>query len=118
MPIRNFLKMESESTVCHNGTGLVNITGIYNEKDFNTPLRFVHFTVLPPGASIGLHAHGNDEEIYVILEGNGVMELDGQKVPVSAGDTALNKPFGTHALYNTSDSTDMKVLIFEVTNER
>jgi len=117
MPIKNFLKMEPRSAVCHDGDSLVKVVNIYDKKDLTTPLQFIHFTVLPPNTSIGLHTHGNDEEIYVVMEGDGVMEVDGQKVQVSQGDTILNRPFGSHALYNTSDNNDLKILVFEVTND-
>lgn len=116
MPIRNFLKIEPETAVCHDGEGLVKIASIYDKKDLSTPLQFIHYTVLPPKASIGLHKHGNDEEVYVVLDGSGMIEIDGEKTPVGKGDTLLNKPYGEHALYNTSDKTDLKILVFEVSN--
>ena len=34
-----------------------------------------------------LHYHKNHFEMYLILEGEGVMELDGDKVPVKQGST-------------------------------
>jgi len=116
LPIKNFLKIKPRTEVCHDGQGLVNISTIFDKQDFDTSLQFMHYTVLPPGTSIGLHTHGNDEEVYVILEGSGVMEVDGQKIPVGKGDAVLNKPYATHALYNTSDSADIKILVFEVAN--
>jgi len=116
MGIRNFLKMEPKLSVCHDGEGLIKIVSIFDKQDLNTTLQFIHFTTLPPKTSIGLHKHGNDEEVYVILEGSGVMEVDGQKTHVSQGDTILNKPYGSHALYNTSDTDELKILVFEVKN--
>jgi mannose-6-phosphate isomerase-like protein (cupin superfamily) len=112
--IRNFLKLEPELAVCHDGEGLVKIVSIYDKKDLDTPLQFIHYTTLPPRTSIGLHKHGDDEEVYVILKGTGIMEVDGQKTQVAQGDTILNKPFGSHALYNTSDNDELSILVFEV----
>jgi len=117
MPIRNFLKLQPSLEPCHEGQGMVKITTIFNAQDFTTALQFMHFTVLPPGTSIGLHTHGDDEEIYVILEGSGVMEVDGQKTAVSPGDVILNRPFGTHALYNLSNREALKILVFEASNQ-
>ena len=117
MTIRNFLKMDPKLEICHDGEGLIKIVSIYDKQDLTTPLQFIHFTVLPPNTSIGLHTHGNDEEFYIILEGSGIMEVDGQKSQVGKGDAIINKPFGSHALYNTSDSDDLKILVFEVKNE-
>ena len=59
---------------------------------------------------------GMMKKFMLYLEGAGVMEVDGQKTPVGSGDVILNKPFGTHALYNTSGSEDLKILVFEVSN--
>ena len=117
MLVRNFLKMEPELVVCHDGEGLTKIVTIYDKQDLDSPLQFVHFTTLPPKTSIGLHKHGDDEEVYVILEGTGIMEVDGQKTQVHPGDTVLNKPFGSHALYNISDSEDLKILVFEAKSQ-
>ena len=114
MPIKNFLKMEPKLSVCHNGEGLIKIVNIFDKDDFATSLQFIHFTVLPPTTSIGFHTHGNDEEIYIVMEGSGTMETDGKKTYVSAGDMILNKPYGSHALYNTSESEELKILVFGV----
>ena len=116
MPIKNFLKMEPKLAICHDGEGLVKIVSIYDKEELDTSLQFIHYTVLPPNTSIGLHTHGNDEEFYIIIEGSGIMEVDGQKTHVSKGDTILNKPFGSHALYNTSDEDELKILVFEAKN--
>ena len=113
MPIRNFLTMTPNTIVCHNGEGKVNSVSIFGKKDLQSALQFVHFTTLPPKTSIGLHKHGDDEEFYIVLEGSGIMEVDGKKTPVTKGDTILNKPFGEHALYNTSETDDLQVLVFE-----
>ena len=116
MPIKNFLEIQPVEAVCHNGEGKIKIVKIY-DKELSAPLKFVHYTVLPPRTSIGSHTHKNDQELYIVLEGEGIMEVDGGKNPVKKGDTILNKPFGTHALHNTSDSDELKILVMEVANE-
>ena len=57
--------------------------------------------------------HQNSEEIYVILEGKGIMSINGEEHEVAAGDIILNKPYWSHGLENNSD-TDLKILVFEV----
>jgi len=113
MPIRNFLTMPAASFVCHDGEGEVDSVTVYGKPDLDSALQFLHYTVVPPGASIGLHRHGNDEELYIVLEGTGVMAVDGTKTPVAKGDAILNKPFGEHALYNTSPTDALKILVLE-----
>ena len=112
---RNFLELKLNSEVSHDGEGMIKFVNLFNKEEFNSALQFIHYAVLPPKTSIGLHTHGDDEEVYIILEGTGVMEVDGEKANVGKGDTIINKPFGTHALYNTSES-ELKILVFEVKN--
>jgi len=111
--IRNFYEIEPKLEAnCHDGEGTIKVVEIYDK--FSTKMQFFHYTVLPPGTTIGSHKHENDEEFYVVLEGCGEMEVGGKTQPVSAGDVIMNEPFGTHGLKNTSDSEDLKILVFEV----
>jgi mannose-6-phosphate isomerase-like protein (cupin superfamily) len=58
-----------------------------------------------------VHRHGDDEEVYVIVQGRGRMLLDGQTFDVGPGDVIRNVPGGTHGLENTgSESLTMVVL--------
>jgi len=112
MPIKNFLDKKPVEEACHGGEGKIKIVNIF-DKELSAPLSFVHYTVLPPGTSIGLHTHENNQELYIILEGCGVTELDGEKRQVKKGDVLLNKPFGAHSLFNLSDSEELKILVLE-----
>jgi uncharacterized cupin superfamily protein len=114
MDIRNFLNASlKDEPKCHDGEGVLKHISLFGSGDFSSKLRFINYTILPPGTSIGVHRHGNDEELYVILEGQGLMEVDGEKKEVKAGDIILNKPYGEHGLTNNSFA-DLKVLVFEV----
>lgn len=47
----------------------------------------VSVNVLPAGAGVPfVHAHKENEEIYIILEGKGHMVLDGERVELAAND--------------------------------
>lgn len=65
--------------------------------------------VLHRGAGIGLHQHDKDE-IYYVLGGRGVYELDGTARPVQAGDAMLTRPGSTHAIRQDGDD-DLVLLI-------
>jgi len=58
---------------------------------------------LEPGTTIGEHAHPNTEDLYLILDGNGVGVLDGERFPVGPGDFFLVKAGGSHGLINDSE---------------
>lgn len=117
MSIKNFLEITPSASQCHGGEGLVKIASVYEKKELRSPLQFIHYTVLPPKTSIGSHPHTNDEEVYVVLEGSGVMEVDGGRHPVKSGDVVLNKPYGTHALRNDSETAELKILVFCAANK-
>ncbi|MCF2706780.1 cupin domain-containing protein [Arcanobacterium haemolyticum] len=53
----------------------------------------VSFNVMPGGASVPfVHAHTNNEEIYLVLSGAGRIELDGEDVELAAGDALRVAP--------------------------
>lgn len=53
---------------------------------------------LPAGGSTERHYHGVSEELYLILEGTAVMELDGETRDVGPGDAILIPPGAWHQL--------------------
>jgi lysophospholipase L1-like esterase/mannose-6-phosphate isomerase-like protein (cupin superfamily) len=65
--------------------------------------------VLRRGAGIGLHQHHKDE-IYYVLGGSGIYELDGVAREVRAGDAMLTRPGSTHAIRQHGDA-DLVLLI-------
>jgi mannose-6-phosphate isomerase-like protein (cupin superfamily) len=77
-------------------------------------IRFIDLSVLGPGADIGCHTHDVDnEELYVVVSGKGLMTLDGQEFDVGPGDVILNRPGGTHGLRNTGEE-DLRIVVIEV----
>jgi len=70
--------------------------------EFSSSLAYIREIDLEPGASIGMHKHEDDEEIYYIVAGHGTMLVDGEKQPVSAGDVVLTKSGSSHGLINDS----------------
>jgi mannose-6-phosphate isomerase-like protein (cupin superfamily) len=53
---------------------------------------------LAPGSSIGYHDHVNEEEVYVVVSGTGIVTEDGQRFPVAAGDTILTGNGAGHSI--------------------
>jgi mannose-6-phosphate isomerase-like protein (cupin superfamily) len=62
---------------------------------------YVHNVILEPGASVGEHEHPTSEEIYWLLEGDGVMSVNGREFTVSSGDVTLTQEGSRHGLRNT-----------------
>ena len=65
--------------------------------------------VLHRGAGIGLHQHHKDE-IYYVLSGRGIYELDGIAREVRAGDAMLTRPGSIHAIRQEGED-DLVLLI-------
>jgi oxalate decarboxylase/phosphoglucose isomerase-like protein (cupin superfamily) len=78
MIIRNYHDAEAKLEPSHGGGGLIKNVRLFDAGDFNTNLRFIIYSELKPGTSIGEHMHGKDEEVYVILEGRGRVIVNGQ----------------------------------------
>ena len=56
---------------------------------------------LAPGAATTPHYHKKTEEIYFILQGQGEMQLDGQRRRVRPGDAIAIPPGSVHTIRNT-----------------
>jgi len=54
---------------------------------------------LQPGCSIGYHEHQGEEEVFYILSGHALVDDNGTKSEVSAGDTILTGGAG-HSIEN------------------
>lgn len=65
--------------------------------------------VLHAGAAIGYHLQKEDE-VYYILSGTGVMQMNGQEFPVKAGDAILTRPGSSHGLKQTGKE-DLTLII-------
>lgn len=57
--------------------------------------------VFAPGASLRPHAHGRNDEILFIYEGEGSITVQGRTFPIRPGATAFVSRFVEHTLVNT-----------------
>jgi dTDP-glucose pyrophosphorylase len=111
--VRQLDQLELESIVAHGGDGRIGCRRVFTAADFDGPWNFVDYAVLPPGTSIGRHTHGDDEELYLVLEGEGTMHLDGADFAVRPGTLIRNRAGGTHGLRNDGDRP-IRLLVVEV----
>ncbi|RNG22209.1 cupin domain-containing protein [Streptomyces botrytidirepellens] len=66
-------------------------------------------TLFDGGAGIPLHTH-NCPESVVILEGNAIVEIDGQEYELTTFDTTYVDAGVPHRFRNASDTTPMRIL--------
>lgn len=103
-----------EPVQAHGGEGRIGFHRIASAAELAGACNFIDLAVLPPGASIGLHRHAEDEEeFYLVLEGAGMMRREGEEFAVGPGDLVRNPPGGAHALRNTGDGP-LRIFVFEV----
>ena len=66
------------------------------------------YVVIYPGGSVPEHHHTTVES-YTILQGNGVITVDGEEQPVGPGDMVYMESEKPHSLKNTGD-TEMHMM--------
>lgn len=113
MIVRNLFEAPGRVHPIHEGKGQGKDARVFDDADFDTPLKFINYAELEPGASIGVHRHGGNEEVYLVLSGSGIMTVNGESRAVKPGDVILNKPGWEHGLENTAQEP-LAVFVFEV----
>lgn len=81
--------------------GEITIRHCLNKEDFKAKCRLCAQIVIPPGAGIGLHEHSNEDEIFIVQQGQGLIMDNDQEVAVEAGDAILTGQGGSHSVKNT-----------------
>ena len=62
-------------------------------------------TVPPNGGEPFAHVQTNNEELYIVLEGKGELWIDGETLPIQAGDSFRIDPAGKRAIRAAADSS-------------
>ncbi len=94
---------------CHNGQGKYEFFKVIKGEDSDI-INFIHDDFLDPGTSFGIHLH-DKEEVYFVLEGNGILTYDDKEYEITAGDVSLIKPGHSHGIKNTGISKLRLVVI-------
>ena len=83
-------------------------------KDGSTIREYLHTGLqslaeasLDPGAATQRHYHARSEEIYLIIEGGGELEVDGERREVVPGDAVLIPPQAWHELTAGDDGVSL-----------
>lgn len=115
MPIiRNFLDARKQvQDRSHGGLGAVDLYEIWGRSDFKSSVDFMDRVVVPPNSTIGYHKHGRNEEMYIVLDGQGTMTINSEPVTVRKGDMILNPAHGEHGLVNDSES-EIDLLVIQI----
>ncbi len=112
-PRINLNELTLEAVRAHGGEGNILFHRVFCARDFESPCNFVDYAIVPPGGSIGVHTHGSNEEIYLVLAGEGVMHLDGREFRVGPGAVVKNEVNGTHGLRNDG-AEPLRLFVVEI----
>ena len=97
-------KMEREvRDSMRGGSGEVEIVHIFKAEELGGKARLLARLRLGKGSSIGYHEHNDEEEVFYILRGQGVVSENGEEKTVAAGDAALTKGGNSHSIRNDSE---------------
>ena len=65
----------------------------------------ISVNVVPQGFKVPFnHKHKQNEEIYIVLKGEGIITVDGEKVSVKEGSCVKIDPKSVRTIENTGDS--------------
>lgn len=99
--------------VAHNGKAEIAFSRI-TTPDQGSLFDHVDYVEVPSGADIGFHRHAEtEEEVYIVMDGNGQMTLGDETFRVERGDIIINPPGGGHALVNDS-GFPIKLVVIQV----
>jgi hypothetical protein len=97
----------------HGGEKIAQWKCLARRNNLFGPWEAVECSWLPPGGASGEHLHSRTEQFDYIVSGSGVMTINGQDHPVTAGDLITTCLGTRHGIRNVGTS-DLVWLVIEV----
>lgn len=110
MLLRNISDVPMRTKKSMGGVGQIQVGDIFTGDELGGAWDFVQCVKLPPGSAIGVHQHEGDEECYYIIDGRGLMAVDGEEFLVGPGVASLCRSGSSHGVVNNSDG-DITILV-------
>ena len=82
------------------GSGKVTVRHYFKPEEITAKTRLCAEMTLPPGASIGIHEHKDEDEVYIIQRGKALMTDGGKEIIAEAGDAVLTGKGESHSIKN------------------
>ncbi|MCK5534492.1 cupin domain-containing protein [bacterium] len=82
------------------GQGEITIKHHFKKDEINASCRLCAQLKIPPGAGIGLHEHNDEDEIFIIQQGKGIIVDNGKETEVGVGDAILTGKGAEHSIKN------------------
>ena len=87
------------------GEGTVRITDILDAGEYKGKSRLLGVITLESGCSIGAHIHENEEEIFLVLQGQAKVTDNGAEVILEPGDSIITRHGDSHSVACYGDET-------------
>ena len=84
----------------------------YRQIFETTRLNVTHVRIRP-GETVPAHTHPDEDQVYFVVSGEGVVELDSKRTPVTTGSGVLI-PIGTEHLITNTGSEPLDYVFFVV----
>jgi len=108
--LQNDTEVAKEEPGTHNGGGKsIGYNFFGNAKNLKTAFRK---RILKSGSAIGYHLQKEDE-IYYVLSGNGIMQMNGKTFPVKPGDAILTRPGSSHGIAPNAGNDLTIMIVYE-----
>lgn len=97
------------------GKGNVTLQHYFRKPEFGGEhIRVCANLIIPPGASIGLHDHSGEDEVYIVLKGTGRVTDDGVVRDIHVGDAVLTGRGKSHGVECIGDEA-LEIMALVVT---
>jgi len=93
------------------GKGTVKVTHLVKKEDFQAKVRLCAHLSIPVGGSIGFHHHLDEDEVYIITKGKGILYTGDEAIPVEVGDSVLTGQGAGHSIANAGN-TELELISF------
>lgn len=93
------------------GDGTIKIIHFFKKEEFKANVRLCAKLIIPPGGSIGLHQHLDEDEVFIILKGKGILFDGKEENLVEEGDSILTGNGDSHSIKNTGND-NLEIIAF------
>lgn len=103
---------DQREDICKNmrgGAGTVTVRHFFEKEEMRTHTRLCATLIIPSGAGIGSHQHLKEDEIYIVVRGQGMLDDGLSQTRVVAGDAVLTGNGESHAISNDGDE-DLEII--------
>ena len=104
-------------TGAHGGKGGLPFRRLWSGEAFQTNWEWIDHVLIPPDTSIGYHQHNGIEEVYYVIEGNGLMTVNDKTWEVGPGDANPCTLHDSHGIYNHTGKM-LEIFVLAISMEK